>query len=163
MRTSPDGMMISGTPSRPTGTSMRPRSSACLSAGGDVPLAVIFDGDDTLWITEPLYDSARRAVRQIVQVHGLDGEHWEEMERRIDVRNVDSFGHDPARFPASCREAYELLCAKSGVSSVAAVTREIEAAAKTVFYSVTPNVEDAAVTLQALSELGVKLGLLTKG
>jgi hypothetical protein len=27
---------------------------------------VIFDGDDTLWITEPLYDGVRAEVRAIV-------------------------------------------------------------------------------------------------
>ena len=36
--------------------------------------AIVFDGDDTLWETEALYDDARRRAREIVAATGLDGE-----------------------------------------------------------------------------------------
>jgi len=67
---------------------------------------VVFDGDDTLWSTEPLYDEARDACRSIVAAQGLDGAAWEAAERAIDVRNVAAMGLRPSRFPASCVQAY---------------------------------------------------------
>lgn len=72
--------------------------------------AIIFDGDDTLWHTERLYDDARQRARSIVEASGLDGQKWEKLERQIDVTNVERLGHSIERFPASCIEAYELLC-----------------------------------------------------
>ena len=59
-----------------------------MTAGSASPAAVVFDGDDTLWSTEPLYDRARQDARAEVVHSGLDGEEWERVERRIDVENV---------------------------------------------------------------------------
>ena len=47
--------------------------------------AVIFDGDDTLWITEPLYDEARTSARRVVEGSGFDGSDWERIEERLYV------------------------------------------------------------------------------
>jgi putative hydrolase of the HAD superfamily len=52
--------------------------------------AIVFDGDDTLWHTEWLYDDARQQAREVVEAAGLDGARWEELERRTDVKNVES-------------------------------------------------------------------------
>src|SRR3712207_5887306 len=74
---------------------------------------VVFDGDDTLWRTEPLYDRARQDARFVVENEGLDGARWEELQRRLDVANVARFGLSAKRFPTSCREAYLAVCAES--------------------------------------------------
>ena len=44
---------------------------------------VVFDGDDTLWSTEKLYDDARSRAREVVAESGADAAKWEERERRI--------------------------------------------------------------------------------
>src|ERR1700722_1035885 len=75
---------------------------------------VVFDGDDTLWSTEQLYDEARSRARRIVSDAGIDGAAWEERERQIDVRNVAKFGFSTTRFPTSCVQAYEELCRTTG-------------------------------------------------
>ena len=43
----------------------------------------MFDGDDTLWSTESLYDEARANARRVVAEAGLDDAAWEKLERRI--------------------------------------------------------------------------------
>lgn len=70
---------------------------------------VIFDGDDTLWSTEQLYDDARQAVRRIVEGRGLDGGLWEATERQRDVVNVATYGMSSIRFPTSCVEALDAI------------------------------------------------------
>ena len=70
---------------------------------------VVFDGDDTLWFVEPLYDDARAEAAAIVAAAGLDAGNWESLQRRIDVRYVPYLGVSSKRFPKSCVEAYRRL------------------------------------------------------
>ena len=67
-------------------------------------LGIVFDGDDTLWNTERLYDAARAKARHVVEKAGLDGARWEELERRIDVENVAHLGFSTERFPTRPRK-----------------------------------------------------------
>lgn len=125
--------------------------------------AIVFDGDDTLWETERLYDDARKRAREIVEDSGLDGERWEALERRIDVANVERFGLGAERFPTSCTEAYEELSAQNCVPANARIREAVRAAARGVFERPAPLVAHARETLDALRQMGFRLGLLTKG
>lgn len=127
------------------------------------PLAVIFDGDDTLWSTEELYDDARSRARQIVATCGLDGARWEERERLIDVRNVASMGYRMDRFPTSCIQAYEEMCVDAGWVVDTTTTLRIRQVAYSVFDRDPTLVVGAAETLERLRAKGVRLALLTKG
>src|SRR6266545_7821823 len=109
--------------------------------------AIVFDGDDTLWRTEPLYDDARQQVRDLVEAAGFDGAEWEELERRLDVQNVLKLGHTLARFPTSCLEAYRQLGAKHGKSEDAILAESILAAARTAFERPAPLMPHARETL----------------
>jgi putative hydrolase of the HAD superfamily len=125
--------------------------------------AIIFDGDDTLWQTEHLYDTARSSAREVVEGVGLDGEAWEARERLIDVENVARFGHGVDRFPTSCVEAYEDVAAATGVAVEAGARQEIDRVARGVFERRVPLVDGAEETLSALRACGYRLALLTKG
>jgi putative hydrolase of the HAD superfamily len=125
--------------------------------------AILFDGDDTLWKTELLYDAARARARVIVEDAGLAGDRWEDVERRVDVQNVARFGHTPERFPTSCVEAYDALCADGSLEPDPTVREAIRAAAQTVFTQSAPAVPGAARTLSKLRAQGIRLALLTKG
>jgi putative hydrolase of the HAD superfamily len=125
--------------------------------------AIVFDGDDTLWWTEPLYDRAREEARLIVEAAGLDGEEWERLERNLDVENVQRLGHTVDRFPTSCVEAYEQLAARGGELPDPAVTKQVWKAASAAFEQVAPTVEGARPVLERLRRKGVRLALLTKG
>ena len=124
---------------------------------------VLFDGDDTLWSTEELYDEARSAARDIVAAAGLDGDEWEQLERTLDVANVAGLGFSPQRFPASCVQAYEQQCESHGVPLQPAITSKIWDAARTVFERHPPIKIGARETLSALRARGIRLALLTKG
>src|SRR5262245_22198568 len=132
-------------------------------ADSRAPLAVIFDGDDTLWATEPLYDRARSHAREIVTGAGLDGARWEALERRLDVENVAAMGYSPDRFPTSCVQAYEQLCAAGTAMRDDEMARRIREAAAMVFEADAPLVAGAEATLATLRARGVRLALLTKG
>jgi putative hydrolase of the HAD superfamily len=130
---------------------------------GLVTAGVIFDGDDTLWSTERLYDDARAAARSIVASHRLDAAKWEELERRRDVDNVLLLGHSMGRFPTSCVQAYEEMCRIEGRAHDPSVARRIRRVAESVFDQEAPVIEGARETLELLRLRGVRLALLTKG
>jgi putative hydrolase of the HAD superfamily len=123
---------------------------------------VIFDGDDTLWFVEPLYDQARQAAAVVVEGTGLDPHRWEELQRRIDVENVESLGVSATRFPKSSVTAYQLLADEAGRPPEPAVEANIRRAAESVFsMAATP----AAGVQEVLEHLrtACDLALLTKG
>jgi putative hydrolase of the HAD superfamily len=124
---------------------------------------IVFDGDDTLWSTEQLYDVARQSARAIVERAGLSGPNWEVLERRIDVENVAKLGYSPLRFPRSCVEAYEELCRRNSIAIDGSIATRIEQVASDVFVQEPPLMPDAHQTLSALRDRGIRLALLTKG
>jgi putative hydrolase of the HAD superfamily len=126
-------------------------------------LGIIFDGDDTLWNTERLYDVARAKARRLVEKAGLDGPRWEELERQIDVENVANLGFTTERFPASCVQAYEQLSQEGGMLLDSHVAEGVRKAARTVFDRKPRVVYGARNTLEHLRARGQKLALLTKG
>ena len=122
----------------------------------------VFDGDDTLWETERLYDDARRAARSVVEESGLFGNLWEQRQRLIDVENVRIFGFSPQRFPISCAQAYEVIGTGAGVKLDDAVGEAVYEAAASVFASPAPLVDGAEEILRSLAS-DWRLILLTKG
>jgi putative hydrolase of the HAD superfamily len=125
--------------------------------------AVVFDGDDTLWITEPLYDDARVLARSAVESAGINGMRWDQLERRLDVANVKRLGYSLSRFPQSCVEAYEQRCAAEGQPVESDVRERVREAAQTAFTAVAPLMPAARKTLAALADRGFRLALVTKG
>jgi putative hydrolase of the HAD superfamily len=118
---------------------------------------LIFDGDDTLWSTEALYDAARADARTVVEVAGVNGELWEAIERKRDVANVARFGMSAQRFPTSCVEAFDCL---GGTDSE--VRAAVWAAASQVFSRPAPLIKGALDVLETLASTH-RLALLTKG
>ena len=126
--------------------------------------AVVFDGDDTLWNTEWLYDDARRRARDAVEAAGLDAVAWEEIERRIDVENVERLGHGVLRFPTSCAEAYEGVCAAAGRKVDPGLRQRIFDVASTVFERQAPLDPHARRDAEGpVGSRGIRLASLTKG
>jgi putative hydrolase of the HAD superfamily len=123
----------------------------------------VFDGDDTLWLTESLYDEARQQARAVVEAAGLDGARWEELERLLDVQNVQRLGLTLDRFPTSCIEAYRSLCSEAGRMIDPDVEIRVGAAARTAFEKPAPLVPNAREALSSLKSRGYLLALLTKG
>jgi putative hydrolase of the HAD superfamily len=125
--------------------------------------SIIFDGDDTLWRTESLYDSARAKARELVSASGLDGEEWEEMERKVDVQRVGTQGFSKDRFPGSCLWAYHQIATRDGTPVDPLVAKRIRLAAQEVFFNHPQLMPDSAETLEHLRCRGFPLALITKG
>jgi putative hydrolase of the HAD superfamily len=123
---------------------------------------VIFDGDDTLWITEPLYDQARTSAAQVVAASGVDPVLWDQLERVIDVENVQRFGLSAERFPTSCVEAYESAAEQMGLIPKPEVMRAVQSAAGSVFRETAPLAIGAVDLLESLHER-YRLILYTQG
>lgn len=123
---------------------------------------LVFDGDDTLWRVEPLYDEARRRARAVVADAGLPADRWEALERARDVANVNTFGVSAVRFPTSCVEAYEEAAHEAARPVDAEVRERVRAAARTAYEASAPLVPAVDATLAALSN-DYTLVLLTKG
>ena len=123
---------------------------------------VIFDGDDTLWETEPLYDIARSEAERIVTEAGLNGQRFEELQRTIDIDNFSRMGLSPTRFPTSSVQAYESLALTSGFEVSESTSRKVYSASADVFDRVAPLRPHAQDVLENLG-LSYRLILLTKG
>jgi putative hydrolase of the HAD superfamily len=122
----------------------------------------VFDGDDTLWYVEDLYDQARTSASLVVRADGLDPHRWELIERRIDFDNVAIYGLSSTRFPTSCVEAYAVLAREYSREPDPAVSEQVWSAAMSVFRSVAPVHPDARRVVDALRAKGPVV-LLTKG
>ena len=123
---------------------------------------IVFDGDDTLWLTEPLYDAARAAARTVVEDAGLDGAAWEEEQRRLDLINVARLGHGPGRFPTSAVEALRAIGGDS-IPEAVSVREHVWRASASVFVAAAPLRRGARELLAGLRRRGVRLALVTKG
>jgi putative hydrolase of the HAD superfamily len=142
---------------------LRIMNSMTQSTCGLRMLGVIFDGDDTLWSSEQLYDVARSQARDIVSKSGFDGARWEERERVVDVQNVAKYRYSTQRFPSSCIQAYEELCSSTGRAVEQPIAEQILRTAQSVFERDPPLVPGARETLALLRSQGARLALLTKG
>lgn len=123
---------------------------------------IVFDGDDTLWFVEHLYDDARNAARSVVIDAGLDGASWDELQRKIDLKNVLVMGVAPERFPLSCVQAYKSLIGGAEAPIDNLVVGRIRDAARQVFQTAALPNENAVPVLDDLRH-DFRLALLTKG
>ena len=123
---------------------------------------VIFDGDDTLWETESLYDEAREDAAALVATTGIDRESFVDLQRQIDVRNVARLGLTKERFPTSSVEAYRELAERRGDVASDTIADEVFRASASVFQRPAPLVDGAAEVLGQLRRRH-DLALLTKG
>ena len=126
------------------------------------PDAIIFDGDDTLWLVEPLYDAARKEAADVVASSDLDPRRWEQLEREIDVKNVERFGVTAQRFPTSCIEAYQALSIESKRPAALEIQQAIWKAANQVFSRRALMIEGAADIVASVRQTS-RVALITKG
>ncbi len=96
-----------------------------LSRGWDD--ALVFDGDDTLWETMPLFREAKQSFLAVVRSSGLPTENAIDRLDEIDRQRVESEGLTPARFGGSLLETYRTLCAESSVDANPATENRLRA------------------------------------
>jgi putative hydrolase of the HAD superfamily len=123
---------------------------------------VIFDGDDTLWVTQPLYNEAKTDMQAMVESVGFDPEIYLSELERLDVERVKGLGFKRERFPGSALIAYEDLCSKMKREVDLDLSDKIYSRANAVFETPAPLIDGADEILKTLKSK-FQLALLTKG
>ncbi|WP_113705638.1 HAD family hydrolase [Nonomuraea lactucae] len=75
---------------------------------------IVFDGDDTLWATEPLYEHALQQIAEYIDGQDIDGQAWIAAQRERDLENIKTFGLSRHRFPTSCIQAFIQVSTMAG-------------------------------------------------
>src|SRR2546427_3852686 len=123
---------------------------------------LIFDGDDTLWFTMPLYAKAKNEFFQAMKDLGFDSNSVEALFERLDSKNVRRFGFTRKRFYVSMLETYRACIRKSGNKADHAFEKRIWRIAFSVFQEKPTLANFARETLGHLQKR-YRLLLLTKG
>jgi putative hydrolase of the HAD superfamily len=121
----------------------------------------VFDGDDTLWATQPIYERAKRRLRLLLIRHELDADRALKKLDHIDSANVRLFGWSPRRFPGSMRHVVVTLFGSS--SRVAKVAARAEAIGRRVFNEPAKVYAGAYRLLALLRRRNISAALLTRG
>ena len=120
--------------------------------------AIVFDADDTLWLTEQLYDHALDRAQHLMDKSGVDGYTWRRLQREIDLDAVHHAGFSTDRFPTSSVKAYRKLAKVIDPT----IEKELFSISAGVFAEKAPLVPDVEPTLCLLQQQ-YRLAAITKG
>jgi putative hydrolase of the HAD superfamily len=123
---------------------------------------LIFDGDDTLWRTMPLYTAAKRRFFRLMERVGFPRPLVEPRFERLDRQNVDKWGFTVERFRTSMIETYREFAKQRRVAPDERIEGRIAVIAFSVTRGRARTVASAREVLQALRP-AFRLVLLTKG
>lgn len=125
-------------------------------------VALIFDGDDTLWDTMPIYVRAKQRFFILMRQFDFDASEVEEFFEKRDAENVARLGFSRERFTASMLDTYRHFCHKQKISTSPAMERRIRTIAQRIMTARARRMPYAEQVLQKLHQ-HYKLLLLTKG
>lgn len=138
----------------------RPTLSA---PSGTLPYDLIaFDGDDTLWDTQPLYEAAKDEFEHLCRELGLWGTGVRSQLDRVDAERVASLGFSRNRFPGSLVQVIETRAAKAGITLPPDATKRAWRIGEHVFEKPAP-LRRAVPSLMAALAKHYRLILVTKG
>lgn len=126
---------------------------------------IILDADDTLWVNGSMYDQAINAIVSVLDAKGLDGQRWRDLQLKIDMDNVATFGFSKERFPTSSTMAYKALCREADIDHDLSLMTFIRSESEAVFDRVAdpiPGVRESILWL-ARNRPEVPVVVLTKG
>lgn len=128
------------------------------------PRLIVFDGDDTLWSTMPLYTAAKgRFARLVATETGISRSEAVQILDRLDARNIKRFGFTQRRFPTSMREAYDLIAKSAGKKPDTVLRRRVYRTGAAVFEQSPRVIRGARLVIKELKRSGFQLVLCTKG
>jgi putative hydrolase of the HAD superfamily len=123
---------------------------------------VVFDGDDTLWDTMPLYTNAKRLFYGAMDSFGFDVALVPDVFERFDLENLAKFGFGRERFPTSMVDTYRYFCAAGRRQPERAAEQMVWTIGDSVFEG-RPAVFPEATGLLERLRGRFKLVLMTKG
>ena len=112
---------------------------------------IIFDGDDTLWKTQELYDSAKERFNELMKSQGFN-EDVVELLDEIDMQRVEILKFSRSRFIESMLITYAILCGKYHKNWDIEIEAKIRNIGESVFKFPPTLYEDTIETLKVLSE-----------
>lgn len=128
----------------------------------DAKPVLIFDGDDTLWETMPLYTEAKEKFFHLMQKEGFAKVKVESFFENRDRRNVKTLGFSRRRFGISMQQTYRHFCSETDRPLRKSVKSQIVTIRDHVFGKKPKLVPFARSALQSLMRRN-RLILLTKG
>ena len=123
---------------------------------------LIFDGDDTLWNTMPLYGKAKRQFFRLMESQGFNPPRVSRYLENRDRRNVARFGFSKQRFAVSMLQTYQYFCRKHRTVPSKGLQKQIQRIADSVFKSPPAVIPSATGVLRELKKT-CRLILATKG
>lgn len=123
---------------------------------------LIFDGDDTLWRTMPLYGQAKKSFFQLMRLQGFSTKKVEAHFEKVDRSNVKTLGFSMRRFGISMQQTYRHFSRLARRPVRRSVDRKILAIRDHLFEAQPKLVPFAKNVLQSLASKN-RLVLLTKG
>ena len=128
-----------------------------------VATTVIFDADDTLWETQPLYASSKDMFFEQMLLSGFPLEDTRTRFENIDHANVLRLGFSKKRFPQSMCDTYRALCADFGRPVDKRMARLVQRIGLAVFEKSPIIIDGVREVLSELKRSDVRLLLATKG
>lgn len=128
----------------------------------DTKPLLIFDGDDTLWKTMPIYTEAKNTFFRLMKREGFARIKVERFFNNRDRRNVRTLGFSKRRFGLSMQQTYRHFSYSVNQPFRESVQIEIDAIRDRVFKKQPTLVPFARTVLQSLARTN-RLILLTKG
>lgn len=123
---------------------------------------LIFDGDDTLWRTMPLYDEAKRQFFHLMRTQGFAAEAVEKYFEERDRSNIKSLGFSRRRFGLSMLQTYRQFARVHRRAINKSIDRQIITIRNEIFDARPKLAPFARAVLESLASRN-RLVLLTKG
>lgn len=114
--------------------------------------AAIFDGDDTLWKTQPLYRAVEDEFCRRLEMIGFEGKTIRSLFASINRRLLRTMGMSRERFPQAMVETYLTLCQDARMKPNAKVSADLTILAQEVFTGTPELIEHAHQVLSTLSK-----------
>ena len=124
---------------------------------------IIFDADDTLWKTQPLYEEAKRIYFDRMETLGFDRQQVIDRFTKTDLENVSEMGLGKERFPTSMILVYEALCNYFDMPIHPNIEQQLTEIGRSVFAKLPELMQDAKAVLEHLRSTGFHLILYTAG
>jgi putative hydrolase of the HAD superfamily len=123
---------------------------------------IIFDGDDTLWSIQPVYDDAKNKFAKLMAIFPETPESIVSLVDQVDYEAVATSGFSQQRFPNSLIRTYEILAKRYDYVTREDLISQSRSLGEAVFTAIPQLYSD---TLNVLFELAkdYRLILLTKG
>ena len=114
--------------------------------------AILFDGDDTLWMTQPIYKSVIDNFYTLIAQQGLDVVTAHKLFELNNERLLKTIKLSTERLGQAMSETYETLCNMTKISVQQAISGELIELAKQVFIQAPQPLDGLHETLSALSK-----------